>query len=62
MNELVALLVQNGEMEFGAFVQAARANGLNPALWRRAKQNNLLHTFIMENGDLHIKAGAKPQA
>lgn len=60
MTELVNFLQSQGEMEFGAFVTAARAAGLRPELWKRAKSTGLLHTWINANGDLRIAAGAAP--
>lgn len=58
MNPLVSLLEAEGEMEFSAFVSAARAAGLRPDTWVRLKHQGLLHTRIGEDGTLYIAAGA----
>lgn len=58
MQGLVDLLQARGEMDFSEFVNAARAQGLRPELWSRAKRAGLLHTFINDAGVLRIVAGA----
>lgn len=55
---LIALanwLREQGEMEFPAFVTAARAAGLNPAYWHKAKQAGLL-TAEIRNGVHYVRA------
>lgn len=46
------IVAAGGEMEFGAFKQAALMAGLRPELWHSAKQRGLVTTRI-ENG-VHI--------
>lgn len=53
--ELAAWLAQQGEMEFSAFVLAARAAGLEPALWHKAKHAGLVSAEIRD-GVHYIKA------
>lgn len=58
MSRLTALanwLTEQGEMEFAAFVLAARAAGLDPVLWHKAKHAGLVSTEI-RNGVHYIKA------
>lgn len=62
MDKLLAVLPANGaEMEFSAFVTAARVAGARPELWRDAKKKNLITARIDENG-AHMIALVIPPA
>lgn len=52
---LAEWLVTQGELEFSAFVTAARAAGLDPVVWHKAKRQGLLTTEIRD-GKHYIKA------
>jgi len=58
LNELVSWLEGQGDMPFDAFVAGARAQGLRPELWLRAKQQGRLHTYFDANGVHRIAPGA----
>jgi hypothetical protein len=55
LESLANWLREQGEMEFSAFVVAARAAGLNPALWHKAKKAGLISAEI-RNGVHYVKA------
>lgn len=51
MDALIAVLPADGsEMEFSAFVTAARVAGARPELWRDAKRRGLITARIDEQG------------
>jgi len=51
MDKLMSVLpVNGGEMEFSAFVTAARSAGARPEMWRAAKQAGLLSARIDDSG------------
>lgn len=52
---LVEWLATQGEMEFSAFVTAARAAGVDPMVWHKAKRQGLLVSEI-RSGKHYIKA------
>lgn len=59
MDALLAVLPSDeSEIEFSAFVAAARAAGANPALWVKAKHQGRLSTRIAEDGRHLVKLGA----
>lgn len=55
MVELVAYLAGQGEMIFEEFVSGARSEGLNPALWRRAKQSGLVSARLETNPETGVQ-------
>lgn len=61
MEQLQAFLSAQGEMTFAAFVLQARAAGLTPQLWLKAKHAGVIVTEIRE-GVHYVRAAEQVEA
>lgn len=60
MEDLVQVLPESGSMPFQEFVAEARAQGLRPELWHKAKVRGLLFTGFDAEGNLIISRSEIP--